>query len=274
MNKYLLWVLLASTSVPAYSYVFEFQEGTMTGNDMFHQVEKKWPSNPSAYEAITYRNWSKWPGEWTFKGHWYSSSPYPITGTTGLQLVQIHLRDTFRLVSTEDPEGVWTTKGTSTFPSGAEPAYIGCTLPDTVTSDVFPSGGVLTYYIYGTAEATSTSTRESSTINVKCEGLYTLRKNVDIQIVDSVIELQGSTTSDLYGRTSMRVSGMGGPVSVRIENPNTSQVRVSFDPNKDVSSTTMDLTQQPQHEQQLYVRAYARVPGRHEYRVQLIGEFK
>lgn len=274
MNKYLLWVLLASSSVPAYSQVFELQEGTMRVQDFFHMRDKTWPMKEHAWESVGYKSWSKYPGEWSFRGQWYTSSPYNITGMTGTQSVQINIPNTLDYSSFTDAKDVWTEKGTGRFPTGVETIYVGCGLPDSLTSEDYPSGGVLTYSVFGLAEAKSASTSETYTIHVHCSGNYVIRKNVDVTLVDSVINLKGSTSTELNGRTSMLVSGFGGLVTVRIENPNTAEVSVSFDPNNDVSTTTMDLTQQSQYEQQIYVRANTSVPGRHEYRVQLVGEFK
>lgn len=276
MNKYLLWVLLASSSVPAHCHVFEFKEGTIRIADNFFVREQTWPmTGPDAHESLPVAAWTKFSGNWSFRWKWETRTSDPVTIGSGSPVVNTRLDQMFDFASTIGlPSRDWTDMGTYKFPFGLRKLSGSCALPVTIESDVIPPGEYVTYSLEGVAEGTSTSNQKMATFWVQCTGRYVIRKNVDIKLVDSVINLNGSTADELTGSTRMHVSGFGGPVTVQIDNPNTAEVSVSFDPNHRVTSTTMDLNQQPQYEQQIYVRGNASVPGRHEYRVKLIGEFK
>lgn len=276
MNKYLLWVLLASSSVPAYSHVFEFKEGTARIADNFYVRAQTWQmTGPDIKERLPLATWTKWSGDWSFRWKWETLTSENASIGSGSPLVQIRLDAMFDFVSTSGiPTRDWTDMGRYKFPWGPRYLYGSCSLPDTIESDIIPPGEYITYTLHGVAEGTKVSTKEQGTFDVTCTARYVLQKKVDIKLVDSVINLNGSTAAELSGSTQMHVSGFGGPVTVQIDNPNTAEVSVSFDPNHRVTSTTMDLNQQPQYEQQIYVRGNTSVPGRHEYRVKLIGEFK
>lgn len=276
MNKYLLWVLLAFQSIPAYSHTFDFKEGTIEVHDFFNSEVKKIPLD--AYGdgtlGLSKRSWAR-PGDWQFKFMWTTKNYTGFTFDPYDTYVNPAITSMFDFMSTDGvASSDWIDKGTYQFPPRLNTAFGYCRVPQIVESDTIPADGLHVFEIYGSAMGTCDSCGLMATLTVTCTGFYEIRKNVAITLVDTAINLKGSSSTELNGRTSMLVNGYGGPVTVRIENPNTAEVSVSFDPNNDVSTTTMDLTQQPQYEEPIYVRAYASVPGRHEYRVNLIGEFK
>lgn len=276
MNKYLLWVLLATSSVPAYCHVFEFEEGTARISNTFLGQDKTWSmTGPQFSDSLSYAVWTSFSGSYSFRWRWETRTSVNITAASGISIVQTWMDNMFNFASTNGvPSKDWADMGTYKFPFGLHKQYGSCSLPDTIEVDTIPPEGYVTYTFEGAAEGSSTSTGKSGTFNVQCTGRYVIRKNVDIKLGDSTINLNGSTAAQLTGSTRMFVSGFGGPVTVQIDNPNTEEVSVSFDPNHSVTSTTMDLNQQPQYEQQIYVRGNPSVPGRHEYRVNLIGAFK
>lgn len=274
MNKYLLWVFLAFQSIPAYSHVFDFKEGTITVQDYFNKEEKTIPLNQygGGELRLTPRQWEQ-PGDWNVQWMWDTNPSAGVTFDPEEVYVSVSLTSMFNF---ENTYGVassgWIDKGTYQFPPHTNTAIGYCELPQILQSDTFRPDGNYAIEVEGSAKISSTG--RMSTIRTRCIGYYEIRKHVAINLVDTVINLAGSTPAALSGSTRLNVSGFGGPVTVRIVNPNTDEVLVSFDPNNHVTSTTMDLIQQPQYEQQIYVRANTSVPGRHEYRVQLIGEFK
>lgn len=276
MNKYLLWVLLASSSLPAYSHVFEFEEGTATLSNTFFGQNKSWKmSGTQTTDSLGTAAWAAFSGSYSFRWRWETRTSANITNVTGRSIVQTWLPTMFNFASTNGvPSKDWADMGTYKFPLPVQKQYGSCSLPDTIEVDTIPPERYVTYTIEGAAAGTSTSNGKSGTFNMQCTGRYVIQKNVDIKLGESTINLNGSTAAQLTGSTRMFVSGFGGPVTVQIDNPNAEEVSVSFDPNHSVTSTTMDLNQQPQYEQQIYVRGNPSVPGRHEYRVNLIGAFK
>lgn len=275
MNKYLLWVLLAFQAIPGHCHVFDFKEGTITVQDFFNMEEKTLPLDTYGDGTLhmTPRSWER-PGDWEFQWSWDSRTDQGVTFDPYDMFVNAQITSMFDFVSTEGvTSSDWINMGTYQFPAHTNTAIGYCHVPQTLTSDTLPTSGYYTIEINGGAKGTLASGR-MSTLWVKCIGKYEIRKHVAIKLVDTTINLAGSTPEALSGGTRMDVSGYGGSVSVQIVNPNPEEISVSFDPNRKVVSLDLNLVKQPQHEQPIYVRGNTSVPGRHEYRVQLKAEFK
>ncbi|MEF4154877.1 hypothetical protein U9042_22470 [Escherichia coli] len=276
MNKYLLWVLLAFQSIPGYCHVFEFKEGTIMVHDFFNKEQKTQPldSYGDGVLHMTPRSWER-QGDWAFKWEWKTTTQTGVTFDPYDMYVNAQITSMFDFVSTEGvAESDWIDMGTYKFPPHTNTAVGYCHVPQYLTSDALPQDGSYYFEVNGRAQGTCDSCGLMSTLWVQCSGRYEIRKHVALKLVDTVLNLAGSTADALYGSTRMDVSGYGGSVSVQIVNPNPEEIRVSFDPNRSVTSMNIDLVQQAQHEQQIYVRGNTSVPGRHEYSVQLKAEFK
>ena len=275
MNKYLLWVLLAFQSIPGYCHVFDFKEGTIEVSDYFNNEQKTTSLDTYGDGTLhmTPRSWER-PGDWEFQWSWDAYADQGVTFDPYDMYVNAQITSMFDFVSTEGvASSDWINMGTYQFPAHTNTAVGYCHVPQYLTSDTIPQSGYYTFVITGGAKGTN-SIGQMRTIWVKCVGRYEIRKHVAIKLVDTLINLAGSTPEALSGGTRMDVSGYGGSVSVQIVNPNPEAISVSFDPNRIVVSMNYDLVQQPQHEQHIYVRGNTSVPGRHEYRVQLKAEFK
>ncbi|HAV9203512.1 TPA: hypothetical protein JLF26_004945, partial [Escherichia coli] len=272
----LLWVLLAFQSMPASCHVFDFKEGTIEVHDFFNNEVKKIPLD--AYGdgtlGLTKRGWGR-PGDWDFKFMWKTRNYTGFTFDPYDQFVETSITSMFDFTSTEGVAASdWIDKGTYQFPPRTNTAFGYCRVPQIVESDTIPVDGLHIFENYGSAMGTCDSCGLMATLTVTCTAYYEIRKHVAIKLVDTVINLTGSTPDALSGGTKLVVNGYGGPVTVKIDNPNPEAVSVSFDPISYVSSMNMDLLNLPQYEQQIYVRGNTSIPGRHEYRVQLKAEFK
>lgn len=162
--------------------------------------------------------------------------------------------------------------GEHTLPSKPVNTEYNCTVPTAVSTDNLIQGRI--YVIYST-QVGGTHASGWSSINIECVGYYELRQIVELSLADKEINLIGTQPIQLTGTTSMYVKGVGGEVTVDIDNPSQDDVSVSFDPDRVATSTRVNLTSYWEPvERKIYVRGKSTKPGSHTYTVRLNASFK
>lgn len=279
MNKYLLCVLLSITSIPAHSasgYIYDYVEGTIDTSNYFAKDTSTQRAALDAYgEGLVYRT------------HEYKhTTPIPFTmqwqTTTSSDAVQFD-PDAFLLrmaipgipafeIYERGPNGGPIDMGEYTLPTKPLSTEYNCVVPQAVNTTRLIDGRV---YLILTGKVGGTVPSGWASMNVTCVAYYELRQHVEITLADKEINLIGTQPNQLTGTTKMTVKGIGGPVTVEIDNPSLNDVSVSFEQDRIATTTRMNLTDywQP-HEQQIYVRGKTTKPGSHTYTVRLNASFK
>lgn len=274
MNKYLLCVLLSITSIPADSseYIYDFVNGTIYTSNHFATDSSSQQSQLNEHGEgrqlrITEYHGNKLP----------LTKKWSTTSSDVLRYSDAHLRIVIPnnpVIETylDGPNGGPIDIGDHSFPSGPVTNEYTCKIPTTVSSDRMIDGRVNVVY---RLQIGATHTGGWSSINLKCTGYYELRKHVEITLAEKEITLIGTQPHQLTGTTKMTVKGVGGLVTVEIDNPSLNDVSVSFEQDRIATSWRMNLTEywQP-HEQLIYVRGKTTKPGSHTYTVRLNASFK
>ncbi|MED9533478.1 hypothetical protein RCN81_01315, partial [Escherichia coli] len=272
--KYLLCVLLSITSIPAHSseYIYHFVKGTITSSNHFATDSSSQLSQLNEYgEGRQLRI-----TEYLYKTSTLTKK-WSTTSSEFLRYDDAHLRlvipntpafETYK----DGPNGGPIDIGEHTFPSGPVTTEYLCKIPTTVSSDRMIDGRVNVDY---RLQIGASVPGGWSSMNIRCTGYYELRKHVEITLAKKEITLIGTQPHQLTGTTKMTVKGVGGLVTVEIDNPSLNDVSVSFEQDRIATSWHMNLTEvlQP-HEQLIYVRGKTTKPGSHTYTVRLNASFK
>ena len=110
--------------------------------------------------------------------------------------------------------------------------------------------------------------------SIQCNAIYDLSPVLEMELVDTVLNLKGSRPSELTGSTRLNVSGAGGTARIQIVNEHDQQVTVSFRRDQTETTTTQNLTRFPELTHNIYVHATPRNPGTYVYPVRLIAEIE
>ncbi len=108
----------------------------------------------------------------------------------------------------------------------------------------------------------------------QCNAIYDLSPVLEMELVDTVLNLKGSRPSELTGYTRLKVSGAGGTARLQIVNEHDQQVTVSFRRDQTETTTTQNLISYPERTHTIYVHATPRNPGTYVYPVRLIAEIE
>ena len=108
----------------------------------------------------------------------------------------------------------------------------------------------------------------------QCNAIYDLSPVLEMELVDTVLNLKGSRPSELTGSTRLNVSGAGGTARIQIVNEHDQQVTVSLRRDQTETTTTQNLTRFPELTHYIYVHATPRNPGTYVYPVRLIAEIE
>ncbi|HGG1613494.1 TPA: hypothetical protein ACJFNR_003387 [Escherichia coli] len=273
MNKYLLCALLAISSNPASAYIYDLESGTQTINDSFaglsFTVDLDSYGTAETYKPTiyNYNNPINFTWEW---GTYVDQEGYQID--PGAITFRTAIANMFAFEKYDDSTSGEVDMGSYTFPNTPTQTEYSCEIPQTINSDKLELGRVrLTAH----SIVRGSVPNGSKTISVFCSGNYILRKHLELTLADNEITLAGTQPTQLTGSTTMALRGFGGPVIVNIVNPHETAVSVSFEKDRDVTSTSMEPTSTwVPLEQQIYVRAKITNPGSYKYNVSLVASFK
>ncbi|HFH2661108.1 TPA: hypothetical protein ACGJPK_004512 [Escherichia coli] len=272
MNKYLLCALLAISSNPASAYIYDLETGTQTINDSFAglslTVDLDSYGTAETYQPTTYNYDSPLNFEWewgVYVPEGYQFDPEEFTFRTAIA-------NMFAFEKYDDSTSGEVDMGSYTFPNRPTQTEYSCAIPQVINSDKRELGRI---FVTAHSTARASVPNGSKTISVFCSGYYILRKHLELTLADNEITLAGTQPTQLTGSTTMALRGFGGPVIVNIVNPHETAVSVSFEKDRDVTSTSMEPTSEwVPLEQQIYVRAKITNPGSYKYNVSLVASFK
>lgn len=271
MNKYLLCALLAISN-PATAYIYDLETGTQTIYDSF--AGANYTVDIDSYgSAETYRtNTYNYDTPINFTWEWNVNVPEGYQFDPEEFIFRTAISNMFAFEKYDDSTSGVNDMGPYTFPKTPTQTEYTCWLPQAITSDKLELGRIRVSSNSSAGGGTPTGYKS---IGVFCSGYYKLRRHLELTLADNEITLAGTQPNQLTGSTTMALRGFGGPVIVNIVNPHETAVSVSFEKDRDVTSTSMEPTSSwIPLEQQIYVRAKITNPGSHKYTVRLVASFK
>lgn len=272
MNKYLLCALLAISSNPANAYIYDLETGTQLVQDSFagesFTVDIDSYGSAETYRITTYN----YDTPVNFQWEWNVNVPEGYQFDPEEFIFRTAIGDMFAFEKYDDSTSGVIDMGSYTFPKRPTQTEYTCWLPQAITSDKLELGRI---FVSAHSSAGGSVPNAYKSISVHCSGYYKLRRHLELTLADNEITLAGTQPNQLTGSTTMALKGFGGPVIVNIVNPHETAVSVSFEKDRDVTSTSLEPTSTwIPLEQQIYVRAKITNPGSHKYNVSLVASFK